>query len=1299
MNRPVNFEKLLVALLALSLAFLGGCDNFMTSTEDFKAKLKEEVEVANAESVTVTVRAANDNIGLTSPLGATTVKIGVPFNILTTVNSDYTFVRWSQTGGEGTEVTFADATKMETTATISSAVTGISIVPLFDRRPYVVTWTPYSGTTGVITNKNIILTFNEPITDMAEQLGIDKFIQVTTIYTSDLGSSVEATHIEDHFTVTTTGNSLVLALKSPYLHEIFSTISVTLTTGVTDIAGNNMVEDFSWFFATGSGSDTEPPRLTGFKTSTDVAIDASDYTYARSTSISLKITALDELQDTSQLEITETPWTTNAKTGSLQSGGATLASGYVPFTTPFSYVLKSLTSGSLVDGWKRIQIKVGDPSNNYSSLTLEDSTNTMYVCLDRIAPTVIVGAPSVAGNAGYVRNGQTLTIPFAMTEAVSGLNGAPVVKIGGQTATVTGTYPNFSASYDFAGTTVTQGLIAYSIDAVDNAGNVMVQKTGSTGILYDRDNPTVGLTKDHPDMIVTSGNTVRIYATFNETVFSSKITIGSVITNTAMAGSGTNWYYDWIVPAGNDGSQIVSISATDAAGNANSVATGDYSYTIDNIKPTVSAGTIEVTDANSGYAIQGSVITIPLTITEASSGVVTKPTVTIRNLAGVSRATMTISALSGSGPNYTCDATYTMQGADFEEALYYQITAAVDGAGNTMLPMANTDMSRTYDRTLPTATFAYLGSSGSPGAIYTVNGIPALHSDAADTNGVRVQFSYDGGGTWLPATPGALVSGTTTVDLTNAGGAEGTRTVQVKVWDAAGNHKAAILSDDIIYDKTKPTVSAGTIEVTDANSGYAIPGSVITIPLLITEASSGIVTKPTVTINNSFGTVRRTMTVSGLIGSGPTYTCDATYIMVAGDVEEDMYYQITAAVDGAGNTMLPMANTDMSRTYDKTKPTVGITPLSGSYINADTAMVIDAGGGTLTAKLDGYSTVAYTSGTTKVSTLDATVWSAIAENGDVPVTVYSTDPAGNVGYATSTFMKDTVAPSFSAAPVYVIKNLTVTLNSDISGIVAFEYLDNREDTPTNWLTPSTATFTGTTPLVTANTLPNINSVGEYFFYRVKDGAGNYSIVKKVFFTTLIEYASRINTSVVNKPTTSRYTSAAKGPSVASASLYAPSSYITQSPLKGGVAKKEVTSPVTTYQQMRSVSSDATLTTESTALSPAALHAQAVARARSSITERTPQQQPQTVKSAPAPEKPVSTPAESAENSGNGANAAPATSSSSTSGVTPASAPATSAPAAPDSPQSPRSPAAPRSLPVERFMPFCMPRRSKEEEEE
>ena len=84
--------------------------------------------------------------------------------------------------------------------------------------------------------------------------------------------------------------------------------------------------------------------------------------------------------------------------------------------------------------------------------------------------------------------------------------------------------------------------------------------------------PTVTLSQNHPDLIVSDYDTVRITAAFSEAM-SSTPTLNissSLVTNTAMTASTTSvWYYDWNVPDGVDLSfaATATVSGTDLAGN------------------------------------------------------------------------------------------------------------------------------------------------------------------------------------------------------------------------------------------------------------------------------------------------------------------------------------------------------------------------------------------------------------------------------------------------------------------------------------------------------------------------------------------------------------------------------------------------------------------------------------------------------------------------------------------------------------------------------------------------------------
>jgi hypothetical protein len=275
-----------IALVIAALVILSGCKNFMSGDEDIRKAIEEEVIVANAAKVDITVRAEDDDMGVTSPLGVTEVKVGVAFDITTTVSSEYVFVGWTQVGGDGDEITFADASSMATTAILNKAVTDntITIRPVFDRRPYVVTWTPFSGSDNILINKAIVVTLSEPILASSVILtGDTPTVSITTVKTAKIATETPKP-VQTNFSAAINGSSLTLSLNSGVYHDIYSTITVTIAFGITDLAGNEMEEDFTWFFKTGSGKDVDPPTITSLTVTNDIH-DLGTTAYTKSQAI------------------------------------------------------------------------------------------------------------------------------------------------------------------------------------------------------------------------------------------------------------------------------------------------------------------------------------------------------------------------------------------------------------------------------------------------------------------------------------------------------------------------------------------------------------------------------------------------------------------------------------------------------------------------------------------------------------------------------------------------------------------------------------------------------------------------------------------------------------------------------------------------------------------------------------------------------------------------------------------------------------------------------------------------------
>lgn len=226
MNRPAartpthgSSRPLALALAGLALLALASCDDFF-GTEDLKAKIKSDVQAATAEAVMVTLRAEKDSMGVPNPYGEQSFRVGVPQQITTTIGADYTFLKWTHTGAEG-DVVFEDASKATTKATVMVVKTGLQIVPMFTRRPYPISWDPYSGRDKIITNKVITITFNKPVTLAATDLAENGLIQVTTW---SYKNNTAPIHIETSLELTVGGNTVSISPKGTFKYDVFHSV-------------------------------------------------------------------------------------------------------------------------------------------------------------------------------------------------------------------------------------------------------------------------------------------------------------------------------------------------------------------------------------------------------------------------------------------------------------------------------------------------------------------------------------------------------------------------------------------------------------------------------------------------------------------------------------------------------------------------------------------------------------------------------------------------------------------------------------------------------------------------------------------------------------------------------------------------------------------------------------------------------------------------------------------------------------------------------------------------------------------
>ena len=110
--------------------------------------------------------------------------------------------------------------------------------------PAVSSVTPTAGSTTAAVNTPVTATFNEPVSSAS--------LTTTSFTLKNGGASIAGT-------VSVIGSAATFHPTSALLNG--TTYTATVTTGVTDLAGNALGSDYTWSFTTGSTADTTPPAV------------------------------------------------------------------------------------------------------------------------------------------------------------------------------------------------------------------------------------------------------------------------------------------------------------------------------------------------------------------------------------------------------------------------------------------------------------------------------------------------------------------------------------------------------------------------------------------------------------------------------------------------------------------------------------------------------------------------------------------------------------------------------------------------------------------------------------------------------------------------------------------------------------------------------------------------------------------------------------------------------------------------------------------------------------------------------
>ena len=484
-------------------------------------------------------------------------------------------------------------------------------------------------------------------------------------------------------------------------------------------------------------------------------------------------------------------------------------------------------------------------------------TSPFVVTVDSVAPavssdtqtyTTTVGSHAAGSSVSGLTNDPNITYTVATADTGgTGINSVAVyddVDGTGQHDVFLGdaALNGAGTAYVFSTSTLGQGVHRLSSDIEDNASNITATPDLPAFTLdtIAPNAPTLNIvdTGSQQTPPVTNNDTLSGVAEAGSTV-SIVIDGGTATTATADASTGA---YSFTPTGLSQSGHHVSVTATDAAGNASTATTGSFVY--DTVSPTVT-----VAETTPGQHVTATNSTVPITITlsdpalnsDGSAHTVTAAdfTVTGGTLSGITQ--------SQSNPQvYTATFTNTATGNNVSDSITFNAGVIFDQAGN-----GNTAGSTTVTGdTQPPAAPIIIDVDGSPvntqengpqqviisgvsEANSTVQVYDVVQNDNGNYSGVGSPFFFEGGG---PSN--RVLLGTTTTDANGHFSltafnltSDVTHVLTAVASDAVGNQSttsnavaAAVLSTADTYNAKAVIPSATSSNLSSPVTDYFVVG-------------------------------------------------------------------------------------------------------------------------------------------------------------------------------------------------------------------------------------------------------------------------------------------------------------------------------------------------------------------------------------------------------------------------------------------------------------------------------------------
>ena len=549
----------------------------------------------------------------------------------------------------------------------TDVTSGIGSVTFDKTVPTLSSSSPSDGASGVATNNNIVLVFNESI-----RVGSGNIILYnssdTAIDTFDVTSQVTVSG------ATVTLNPSDFSNTTGYYVQVAST-------AIVDKAGNaysGISDKTTLNFTSGT---TAGPTIS----SVGLVSSNSANNFAKHADVvTLTFTANKSI---------------NTPVVVFQSGGQAINDGSITYnnTSGNTWTAAYTANSSDVDGAISYQLAVTE--NGTSNLS---SYTGGGVSFDNTVPTLdSIGIASNNGTStSWATTGNEITLTFTANESIQTPSGTDVVFFsGGAPITNAGaiTYNNTSgntwtAKYT-AHTNDTDGPVTFTIDFDDLAGNLGTQVTSvnnSSSVTYDETAPTlsgVSIASDNsPNNLANAGDIVTLTMTSNEPISQPTVTFqsgGAAINDgsvTYVNTSGNTWIASYTANTGDtEGNITFSVAFSNLAGISGVAdTTVDDSSAVTFDKTAQALQVVSIASNNSPgpttHAKVGHEVIISITANE----VISRPTVSFESGGAAIANGGAITYANPSGNNWT--AKYTAASGDIEGLITFSISYS-DGAG------------------------------------------------------------------------------------------------------------------------------------------------------------------------------------------------------------------------------------------------------------------------------------------------------------------------------------------------------------------------------------------------------------------------------------------------------------------------------------------------------------------------------------------------------------------------------------------------------------------------------------------